>query len=65
MKKAYDSCVAHDVKFTFGQTGNVFIQDGKETKVRNRTEQMVLALRSGLNYPAVDAEKEIEEIYAQ
>ena len=65
VKKAYDACVKHGVQFTFGQTGNIFIKDGKEYKIRNRTEQMVQALKSGLNYPAVDTEKEIETILAQ
>ena len=65
VKEAYDACVKYDVRFTFGQTGNVFIKDGKEYKIHNRTEQTVQALRSGLNYPAVDIEKEIETIYAE
>ena len=63
VKKAYEQCSKHNVKFTFGQTGNIFIKDGVEYKIRNRTEQMVQALKSGLNYPPVDAEKEIQTIY--
>lgn len=43
--------------------GNIFIKDGKEYKIRNRTEQMVQALRSGLNYPAKDIEAEVASIY--
>lgn len=52
VKKVYDACVENDVQFVFGQTGNIFIKDGKEYKIRNRTEQMVQALKSGLNHPA-------------
>ena len=37
--------------------------DGKEYKIRNRTEQMVQALKSGLHYPPVDIEKESAAIY--
>ena len=46
VKKVYDACVKYDVKFTFGQTGNVFIKDGKQYKIRSRTEQMIQALKS-------------------
>ena len=65
VQKVYDACVANDVQFIFGQTGNVFIKDGKEYKLRNRTEQMVQALRSGLNHPAKDIEAEVAAIYAR
>ena len=34
-------------------------------KIRNRTEQMVQALRSGLNYPEKDIEAEVAAIYAR
>ena len=51
------------MKFTFGQTGNIFIQDGAERKIHNRTEQSVEALRTGFTYPPVDIEKEIQAIY--
>ena len=65
VKKVYDQCVGAGVKFTFGQTGNVFIKDGKEYRIRSRTDQTVQALKSGLNYPAVDADSEIEKILAE
>ena len=65
VKKVYDACVKYDVKFTFGQTGNVFIKDGKQYKIRSRTEQMIQALKSYLNYPEVDIDKEIEDILKQ
>ncbi len=63
VKKVYDACVENDVQFIFGQTGNIFIKDGKEYKIRNRTDQMVQSLKSGLNYPAKDIEEEIAAIY--
>ena len=65
VKKVHDSCAKYGVNFTFGQTGNVFIAGGETHKIRNRTEQMVWALRSGLNIPPVDVEEEIKKIYEQ
>lgn len=65
VKKVYDACAKYNVQLIFGQTGNVFIKDGKEQKIRNRTEQMVQALRSGLHYPPKDIEKEIAALYAR
>ena len=63
VQQAYEACVRHDVKFTFGQTGNIFIQDGVERRIHNRTDQAVEALRTGFTYPPVDIEKEIQAIY--
>lgn len=65
VERVHSSCVKHNVQFIFGQTGNVSIKDGKEYKIRNRTEQMVQALRSGLHYPPKDIEKEVNDIYAR
>lgn len=65
VEKVHDACVNNNVQLIFGQTGNIFIKDGKEYKIRNRTEQMVQALKSGLHYPPVDIEKEVEAIYAR
>ena len=65
VKKVHDACVENNVQLIFGQTGNIFIKDGKEYKVRNRTEQMVQALKSGLHYPPVDIDKEVDAIYAR
>ena len=65
VKKVHDACVKYNVQLIFGQTGNIFIKDGKEYKIRNRTDQMVQALRSGLHYPPKDIEAEIEAIYAR
>ena len=65
VKKVYDACVQNDVQLIFGQTGNIFIKDGQEYKIHNRTEQMVQALKSGLNYPPKDIEAEVAAIYAR
>ena len=65
VEKVYHACVENNVQLIFGQTGNVFIKDGKEYKIHNRTEQMVQALRSGLNHPAKDIEAEVAAIYAR
>lgn len=62
VEKVHDACVENDVQLIFGQTGNVFIKDGKERKIRNRTDQMVEALRCGLHYPPVDVEAEVGAI---
>ena len=63
VEKVYEQCKKYNVKFTFGQTGNIFVKDGEEYKIRDRTEQMVQALKSGLNYPAVDIDREVDAIY--
>lgn len=65
VEKVCDACKKNRVQFIFGQTGNVYIKDGKEYKIHNRTEQMVQALKSGLNYPAKDIEKETAAVYAR
>lgn len=62
VKKVYDACKENDVQFIFGQTGNIFVVDGIEYKIRNRTEQMIQALRTGLNYPEKDIEAEVNAI---
>lgn len=53
------------MQLIFGQTGNVFVMNGREYKIRNRTDQMVQALKSGLHYPPVDIEAEVAAIYAR
>lgn len=63
VERVYQACVKYNVQFIFGQTGNLFVKDGKEYKIRNRTEQMVQALRSGLNNPPKDIEAEVAAIY--
>lgn len=65
VKRVHDACEEYNVELIFGQTGNVFIKDGKEYKIHNRTEQMVQALRSGLHYPPVNIEERVDEIYAR
>lgn len=62
VKNLHEQCKAHGVRLIFGQTGNVFIKDGKEYKIRNRTDQMIQALKSGLHYPAVDIDAEIAKV---
>lgn len=62
VQKVHDACEQYGVQHIFGQTGNLYIKDGKEYKIRNRTEQMIQALRSGLHYPPVDIEKEVAAI---
>ena len=65
VKAAFEECKRNNVKFTFGQTGNIFVTDGVERKIHNRTEQAVEALRTGFTWPPVDINKEIETIYAE
>ena len=38
VKKVYDACVENDVQFIFGQTGNIFIKDGKDSTLDRLTE---------------------------
>ena len=40
-----------------------FIKDRKEYKIRNRTDQMVQALKGGLHYPPVNIEAEVNAIW--
>ena len=62
VKKLHDQCEKYDIHFIFGQTGNVFVKDGKIYKIRSRTEQMIQALKSGLRYPPVDVEPEVQRV---
>lgn len=62
VKKVHDACEKYNVQLIFGQTGNIFIKDGKEYKIRNRTDQMVQALKSGLHYPPVDIDAEVNAV---
>lgn len=65
VKKVHDQCAAHGVQLIFGQTGNVFIKDGTEYRIRSRTAQMEQALKAGLHYPPVDIEHELQLIQAR
>ena len=38
------------------------MKDGKIYKIRSRTEQMIQALKSGLRYPPVDVEAEVQRV---
>lgn len=49
VKKVHDACEKHNVQHIFGQTGNIFVVDGVEHKIRNRTDQMVEALKCDLH----------------
>lgn len=48
VKKVYDECMKYDVEFIFGQTGNVFIKDGKKYLIKDYKTQIEQALASGL-----------------
>lgn len=63
VKKVHDVCEKYNVQHIFGQTGNIFVVDGVEHKIRNRTDQMVEALKCDLHYPPVNIEERINEIY--
>lgn len=63
VKKVHDDCVKHDVQLIFGQTGNVFVKDGVEHKIRSRTAQMEQALLCGLHYPPVDIDAQLKAIH--
>ncbi len=48
VKKVYDQCIKYDVEFIFGQTGNVFVKDGKIYHIKDYKTQITQALASGL-----------------
>lgn len=62
VQKLHDQCEKYDIHLIFGQTGNIFVKDGVEKKIHNRTDQMIEALRTGFHYPPVDIEAEIQKI---
>lgn len=55
VKSLYDDCVRQNVQFDFCGTGNVFIKDGKTFHIC-KAYQRVMAIRSGLQYPAVSTD---------
>lgn len=59
VKLLYDQCRKYNVPFSFFGTGNVFIKDGKEYHIC-KAYQHVQALRSGLQYPAVEQDCPIQ-----
>ncbi len=62
VKKVHDQCAEYGVQLIFGQTGNIFIKDGKEYRVRSRSAQMEQAVLSGLHYPPIDIDQQLAEI---
>lgn len=48
VKKIYDQCIEHNVEFIFGQTGNVFIKDGRTYYIKDAKKQIEQALASGM-----------------
>ena len=48
VKTVYDQCITHNVEFIFGQTGNVFVKDGRTYHIHDRKTQIDQALASGL-----------------
>lgn len=52
VKSLYEQCVKYNVRFEFYETGYKFIKDGKLYTIP-RLLQREQALKSGLNYPAV------------
>lgn len=48
VKKIFEQCIKYDVEFIFGQTGNVFVKDGKIYHIKNYKTQIEQALASGL-----------------
>lgn len=65
VKSLHDQCKKANVRLIFGQTGNVFVKDNQELKIRSRTQQMIEALKTGLHYPPVDVDTEISKIIAK
>lgn len=45
-----EECVAHDVSFTFVETGSVFIKDGRVYNIPNKQIRARMAHKSGVNY---------------
>ncbi len=60
VKHLYDQCVQFGVPFSFFGTGNVFVKDGRAYSIC-KAYQHVQALRSGLQYPAVEKDVPIQK----
>lgn len=56
MRKVYEACVEKPVQFIFGRTGNVFIKDGKEYKIRSAYIQELFLPRGSSNLIAASNE---------
>lgn len=50
VEKIANECKAADVTFSFFETGNVFIKNGRRVYFENKTEQMKYAFMQNLNY---------------
>ncbi len=48
--RLHDECVAHNVSFTFIETGSVFIKDGRKYNIKDKRVQAEMAHKSGMNY---------------
>ena len=48
VKEIYNECIKYDVEFIFGQTGNVFIENGKICHIKDYKMQIEKALETGL-----------------
>lgn len=59
VKRLYDECAAHGVDFDFVGTGNYFVKDGKTYRIP-KAYQRVMAVRSGLQLPAVDSDVPVQ-----
>lgn len=59
VKKIYDQCIANNVDFIFGQTGNVFVKDGRTYHIRDTKTQIDQALASGLQNRKTECREDI------
>lgn len=48
--KLSQECRENDVSFSFFETGNIYIKNGKKFEIFNKTEQMIRAFSENLNY---------------
>lgn len=51
-----DQCKAADVRFTFIETGTVFIKDGRTYRLPDKRVQSLMAHRAGVNHPGHPSE---------
>ena len=60
VKSLYEQCKRNNVPFDFVGTGNIFIKDKKEYHIC-KAYQHIQAIRSGLQYPAVDKDIKMQK----
>lgn len=67
VKKIYEQCIKYDVEFIFGQTGNVFIKDGKKYYIKDYKTQINQALASKLQNRKYNNQQslQVNEIYSE